>query len=485
MNHRSLAFRLGVWYALLVSATFVVVGAGLYLGLGQYLRANVRDSLKRWSTQMEQFLVEAPATISATELAAGIELRVAPEFNNRFVRIIRTPDEVVYRSGPPVNRGFDPAAIQKRSDEWPASRDIREAITPDHRHLLIRATRLVAPSGQYLIEFGISLDPVIAAQERVLEMLAFLLPALAVLASGSGYLLVNRALSPVDQLSHTAEQISLLDLSTSLPVVATGDALQRLSVSLNRMLERLRNSVQSSRRFLADASHEIRTPLTVIKGELQEIGRSPEMTPAEMRDTVCSVLEEVARLEQLVNGLLTLARIDAGDVRVAWSEVDLTELARTTAEHMRLLADERGIKVDFELTPHLTVRGDQAQIKQIIVNLLHNAIRFTPPSGTVKLRTVTSGGCPVLEIEDSGIGIPETALPYVFDRFYRVDEARSRDEGGSGLGLSIVKSICVAHGAVIEVSSKVSRGSIFRIRFRSGEGGGETGKQPVAGTGPS
>ncbi len=468
MNHRSLAFRLGVWYALLLSVTFALIGAGMFYGLGHYLRSNMRDALQRRSAQIEQALVEAPETVTRDAIGAAMELRIAPEINNRFLRITRAPSTLIYLSGPPADRSFDPAAIPLMPDSWPRAGAIRQTSTPPERTLMIRATPVSAPSGHYLVELGISMGPIDAVQERLLSLLAIMLPVLALFASGGGYLLVNRALRPVDRISRTAEQISMQDLQASLPVMPSGDALQRLSVSLNRMLERLRNSVQSSRRFLADASHEIRTPLTVIKGELQEIGRNAQMNLPEVRERVGSVLEEVGRLEHLVTGLLVLSRLDAGEVRGTRADVDLTEMATTTVEHMRLMAEDRGIKLEFQFLPHVMVRGDQGQIKQILVNLLDNAIRYTPTDGTVVLRTAVHGDIAVLEVSDTGTGIPAAALPHVFDRFYRVDEARSRDEGGAGIGLSIVKSICLAHGAEIEVESSVGRGSCFRVRFPSG-----------------
>jgi signal transduction histidine kinase len=231
------------------------------------------------------------------------------------------------------------------------------------------------------------------------------------------------------------------------------------------MLGRLGDSVQTSRRFLADASHELRTPLTVIKGELQDLTHESKLTKNDIRERVGSVLEEVGRLEHLVSGLLALARLDAGETQLVWLEVDLAELSQSTAEQMRLMAEDRGIEIDHTELRKATILGDRSRLKQVIVNLLDNAIRFTPRGGMVWLRTETNEEGSLLEISDTGIGIPVTAIPHVFDRFYRVDQARSRDEGGAGLGLSIVKSICSAHGAEISLSSDVARGSCFRIWF--------------------
>jgi heavy metal sensor kinase len=465
MNHRSLAFRLGAWYTLLLSATFALVGTGTFYGLEHYLRSNLRNSLNRRSTQVEQILLQAPADASNSAVAREIETRVAPEFNNRFIRVTRAPATMIYLSGPPADRSFDPSMVSEATRAGTGNTEPPVTAIAVDQHLMIRATPVSTPSGTYLVELGASIDPIDAVLNRLLDLLAILLPVLMVCAAGGGYWLVNRALRPVDRLSQTAEQMSLQNLTLRLPVVPSGDALERLSISLNTMLGRLRDSVQTSRRFLADASHELRTPLTVIKGELQELAGESALTKRDLRERVGSVLEEVARLEHLVSGLLVLSRLDAGEPQGDWADVDLAELASSTADQMRLMADDRGIEIEFSALRKVLVRGDRARLKQIVVNLLDNAIRFTKRGGTVWLRTATDDTCSVLEVSDTGIGIPSDSIPHVFDRFYRVDEARSREDGGAGLGLSIVKSICSAHGAEIEVESRVEAGSCFRVTF--------------------
>lgn len=451
MNYRSLAFRLGAWYTLLLGAIFVLVGAATFYGLQQYLRANLRDSVSRRSMQVEQILTHAPGAVSNMAIAQEIEIRVAPEFNNRLVRVTRLPATLIFSSGPPADRSFNPSTLS--------------AVALQTQHLMIRTTPVRAASGNYLVEVGVSTQSIDEGLARLLDLLALLLPVLIVCAAGGGYWLVNRALRPVDRLSQTAEQMSLQNLTLRLPVAPSGDALERLAISLNNMLGRLRDSVQISRRFLADASHELRTPLTVIKGELQELTRASHLTKGDVRERVGSVLEEVGRLEHLVSGLLVLSRLDAGETQSDWLNVDLAELALSTAEHMRLMAEDRGIAIDLSQLRRAVILGDRARLKQIIVNLLDNAIRFTPRGGCVTLRTAADDSGAVLEISDTGIGIPAAAIAQVFDRFFRVDAARSREDGGAGLGLSIVKSICTAHGAEIDVQSLINNGSCFRVRF--------------------
>lgn len=465
MNHRSLAFRLGAWYTLLLSAIFILVGAGTFFGLQHYLRSNLRNSLSRRSAQVEEILIQAPADATSSAIAREIEDRVAPEFNNRFVRVTRVPATVVYRSGAPTDRSFDPSVVGTVALANTNRTAIPATAIINDQHLMIHVTPVSTVSGNYIVDLGASIEPIDAALDRLLDLLALLLPVLIVCAAGGGYWLVSWALRPVDRLSRTAEEMSLQNLTLRLPVVRSGDALERLAISFNTMLGRLRDSVQTSRRFLADASHELRTPLTVIKGELEELTRESHLTESDLRERVGSVLEEVARLEHLVSGLLVLSRLDAGATQSDWVDVDLAELSLSTAEQMRLMAEDRGIEIDLSALQKTVIRGDRARLKQIIVNLLDNAIRFTLRGGTVSLRTAVDDTGSILEVADTGIGIPPSSIPHVFDRFFRVDEGRSREEGGAGLGLSIVKSICSAHGAEIDVQSRPEAGSCFRVRF--------------------
>lgn len=238
MNHRSLAFRLAVWYALLLSATFALVGTAMCYGLEQYLRTGLRDSLRRRSVQVQQILAQAPAGVADGAIAEAIETRVAPEFINRFVRVTRAPQVVVYRAAAPADQSFDPAEIPPQTEPWPATALVRPMATADGR-MLISMTPVDAASGKYLIELGSALEPIEALQHRLQSLLALMLPVLVACAAGGGYLLVQRALQPVERMARTAEQISVQDLEARLPVAATGDALQRLSTSLNHMLNRL------------------------------------------------------------------------------------------------------------------------------------------------------------------------------------------------------------------------------------------------------
>jgi signal transduction histidine kinase len=215
----------------------------------------------------------------------------------------------------------------------------------------------------------------------------------------------------------------------------------------------------------------MRTPLTALRGELENAVDQARLLP-ELQDKVGSALEEVDRLAKIVQTLFAISRLDAGEAQEEWRRFDLARLAADTAGQMSLLAEDKGISVKCSVGEEAGVEGDRARIKQVVVNLLDNAIKYTPQGGAIRLNVHARGGKAVMEVVDTGIGIPAVALPHVFERFFRVDKGRSRDIGGAGLGLAIVKSICTAHGGQVEVQSTEGRGSRFIVELPLAETAG-------------
>jgi len=275
---------------------------------------------------------------------------------------------------------------------------------------------------------------------------------------------MRRSLQPVDEITKRAEGITSTNLSERLPLIRSGDELERLSMSLNRMIERLDNAFEHINRFSADASHELRTPLTILQLELEGLAQNHRRDPA-LGDQIGSALEETHRMSRIVESLLTISRLDAGEVKMDKSHLDLGELTASTASEMKLLAEEKSIGLRIHAESGIQVVGDRIRLQQVIVNLIDNSIKYTPVGGMIEVRVSREGISAVLEVSDNGLGIPAHALPHVFERFYRADKARSRASGGAGLGLSIVKAICAAHNGDIKVSSQEGRGSSFRVEL--------------------
>jgi len=462
MNTRSLSFRLVAWYAGVLTTVFVLLGVLTFLILQHYLEANLLDIQARRARQIADTLVAHTSRADEGLMRAQVESLYSPEANDRFIRITRSDGEVVYASGPPRNERFNPGAVPADRG-GPRGLDSRKERVAGGS-LLIAALPAVGADGTgYRVEVGASGAAAEAMLTQVLIMLAVGLPVAVGVAVAGGFLLVRRALDPVERITAKAEAITQHNLSERLPVVRSGDELERLSVSLNHMISRLEDAIRGSKQFVADASHELRTPLTVMRGELEGMAQDAHLG-RDTREALGSVLEEVDRLAEIVEGLFALSRLDAGESPGEWVRFDLAELAATTADQMSLLAEDKDVSVDCDSASGVTVEGDRARLKQVVVNLLDNAIKYTPRGGRVSLSVRREGTYAVLDVTDTGVGIPSDALTQVFKRFYRVDGSRSREGGGAGLGLSIVKSICLAHGAEVEVTSAPGAGSTFRIR---------------------
>jgi heavy metal sensor kinase len=460
---RSIRFRLIAWYAGVLTGVFVLLGALMYFDLEFFLESNLRDTQARRARQIADTLLAHVHETGEGHVATEIRDLYEPEVNDRFIRLTRSDGSTVYMSGIPNDQSFDPTHLPALvvSSRKESSQKLR---LPGNATLLIAALSYQAPEGgRYLVEVGAPLDPVATMLDHLFLQLALGLPMAVLVAIGGGYLLVGRALAPVDQIAQKAEQITQHNLSERLPVARTADELERLSLSLNHMIGRLENAFLNSKRFVADASHELRTPLTVVRAELESLASTRSLA-AEFRETIGSVLEEVERLARIVEQLFALSRLDAGESQAEWVRFDLADLTATTAEQMSLLAEDKGISVSCDAAQPVLVDGDRSRLKQVVVNLLDNAIKYTPEKGRIQLRVAAVNGHALLEVSDSGIGIPADALPHVFERFFRVDKARTRDPEGAGLGLSIVKSICTAHGATVEVESN-GVGSRFRVKL--------------------
>src|SRR5258708_1014494 len=288
------------------------------------------------------------------------------------------------------------------------------------------------------------------------------LPLGAVVAGGAGYRLARRALARVDRLATRANAITAERLSERLPVETPDDELGRLAHAFNATLARLEQSFEQMRRFTADASHELRTPLTAMRS-VGEVGLQVPRSPEGYREIIGSMLEEADRLSQLVESLLAVSRADAGHTKLSRQRIDFGSLVEETATHLQVLAEERGQRLTTDLQRPVWILADPVVLRRTVVNLLDNAIKYAPSGTEIHATLSAANDHAALTITDQGPGIPAADLPHIFDRFYRVDPARSREIAGVGLGLSIARWVVEVHGGQIAVESELGRGSTFRI----------------------
>lgn len=461
MNFHSLRVRMAAWYAGVLAICFIIFGISVYLGLARYLDANLRGSLRSDAESIgEKFL--AKVSEKGESFVIGEINEMAPEISGRFIRITRQNGTILYQSPVPLNQKFIPSQIPVIHG-WGTREFSLEQSQAGSPSVLIEAVPFITPEGNsFLIEVGASSRDIRGVLHGLALTLVLGMPLIITAAVLGGILVMKHALRPLDAITRTAEKITSRNFSERLPAIKTGDEVERLTTSVNRMMSRLEDSFQHISRFSADVSHELRTPLTILVGELESLTEYGQL-PAPALEIVGSALEEIARLTKIVNQLLEISRLEAGQATKELNVVNLGELAISTAEQMRLLADEKSIHLEYLVSSDVAVEGNAALIKQIVVNLLDNAIKYTPEEGWVELLVETRGDKATLEVRDNGIGIPGDALPHICERFYRADKARSRHSGGAGLGLSIVKSICAALGGELSISSSEGEGTRVRV----------------------
>ncbi len=317
MITRSIRLRMALWYAALLAGALALFGAATYLGLERYLQKSLEESLIKQARSIGDVLLVNINQSGEDYVDNEITEHYSPEINGRFIRVTRANGKQIYVSGPPKDGTFDPALVA--APRLPMTREFtREVEMSDDGHeLLLHGLPYRASDGaQFLIEVAAPYNQIESVLRGLLLTFALGLPLIVALAIGGGYLLMRGALRPVDEIRQKAAQITSRNLSERLPVVHTGDELERLATDLNRMIARLEDSFLQINRFSADASHELRTPLTVLQGELEAIAQKGQDLPEDVRDTIGSALEETQRLAKIVESLLAISRLEAGQARV-------------------------------------------------------------------------------------------------------------------------------------------------------------------------
>jgi heavy metal sensor kinase len=341
----------------------------------------------------------------------------------------------------------------------------RSATMSDGTPIILISRTYVLNGQPMLIRVAYSQDLIWNQLKQTLLILLVTSPLILAGMAYAVYTTVSRALDPVQEMTRRAELINSKRLDERLPVENAEDELGHLAAVFNSMLSRIEQSFEELKRFTADASHELRTPLASIRS-IGEVGLRESASPEEYRDTIGSMLEETNRLTRIVESLLTLSQADAGQIRMQVSVFPLMALVREAASLLEVLIDQKRISFRVDGDSNVGVRADRLYIRQAVVNILHNAVKFTPDGGSIRARVECVGDSQVeLAIEDSGPGISPDQSAKVFERFYRVDEARSGENRGAGLGLSIAQWAIRANTGEIGLRSSPGSGATFWIRL--------------------
>jgi len=473
----SIRVRLTFWYAMTLAVILAVSALFSYHYFSHNLREQVDRQVREIARTLDQHHSEIIAASDGEQSCDGMEGLTHSNNWGAYLLLRNASLQEICSSDNLIDRELPFGPVARQQVRW-LNEHIETVELANGELLRLLSAPLVEDSRLLgVIQVAQELGPL---QETIEELrLIYLVVgpfAIFWLCLGC-WLLAERTIAPIIEVTEAAQGITADNLSRRLPMGNYQDELSQMVGCLNQMLDRLDKSFRRVRQFSGDASHELRTPLTILRGETEVTLRWAK-TPEEFRDMLTSNMEEIDRMERIIESLLTLAKSEVGELTLEMKELSLSDLVQDLYLQSRLLCETKQIEVELllEVEAEVRIRGDELRLRQMFLNLISNAIKYTPEGGRLEIGLKMVEASAVIVINDSGIGIPEEHLAHIFDRFYRVDKARNRMDGGTGLGLAIVKWIADAHGGSIQVSSTVQKGSSFSIRLPLA--GPEEGKHP-------
>ncbi|HVM75669.1 MAG TPA: ATP-binding protein [Candidatus Saccharimonadales bacterium] len=455
--HLTIRTRLTLWYFGVLAASFLAFFWICDLGFRRSIETTVNEA-SRNNLEAVRRVIDKSRPAGTRKLQKELTELSELWANGAIFEVSDIHGNVLFAS-PPFS------APQSRLPQPPQARV--SYLTTNLARLQYRIAQEAILSGEeeFLVNAAVPTEPFDQALDHFRLIEKEFLPLLVLLACLLGYWLAGRALAPVDRIIQSAEDVGVQNLSRRLQVPAARDELRRLTETLNAMLDRIEIAVKRITQFTADASHDLRTPISVIRTDAEIALRRPR-TAAEYRESLGRILEVSEGTTGLIESLLTLARADGGNSNLRLAKIDLTPTLEKVALQTSVLAGSKGISFTTALSNEpLWVKADAPAIEKLFLIFLDNAVKYTPPSGFVRLRSHESNGEAVIEIEDTGIGIAPEDQARIFDRFFRVNHARSTSTPGAGLGLSIASWIAAKHNSAIEVDSALGSGSVFRVRL--------------------
>jgi heavy metal sensor kinase len=460
MKRLSIGLRLTLWYLGIFALAELIFGVGMWFILRENLHDIADGALASQVEDVRRFLQSQGSDHTLAELRRVVTEEYSAETGGDYLQILDADGNWIYRSPLLTDRQFP--AVSPNLLHKPVHQDKR----PGKQPFRFVSQRIEIGGRVLTVQAGISTHEEVETLERFQSYLLMFAPLLLLAAGGVGYWLSRRALSPVDTVTRAARTITGHTLSSRLEPLHTGDELQRLSDTLNEMLARIEIAFTRVTEFTADASHELRTPISLIRTEA-ELALRRSRGEEEYREALRHILLEAERTTTLIEELLSLARADSGRQALNIQPIDLRGALQEVASGWRAVANVRGLQFSERiLDAELRVLGDADALRRVINILLDNAFKYTPaPGGVVTLSAEEKDGSAVISVHDNGMGIAEEDQGRIFERFYRVDKARSREQGGAGLGLSIAQWIVQQHQGQIRVESTLGAGSIFRVEL--------------------
>ncbi len=500
----TIKLRFTLWYLTILAMVLICLGSGIYLWLAARLYRNLDRTLKARAEQIAQFRhIMAIVNDGAFEEEPGERISFFFYANGRLAdisqkgkavhidpawiaQIIAGESDFVTKNsaetGPLRIYGmpFAPPVDRPAIGRYPEAKPPPPRLPPGQeghrrppRHPMPgNRLGLARPRPPRPLPMPVEKSALIVARPSreiaqvmrwLLQILLMALPLTLVLAGGGGIFLLGRALKPVDLITRTAREIEEKDLSRRI-TVQTQDELGRLATTLNRMIARLETAFQRQKQLTGDASHELRAPLAVIQAEAT-LALERERDPWAYRKSLAKIAQQADHMAGVIKQLLMLARADSGQMRVVREPIDLAEFLQSFCEDADILCRHKHQALQLTRNASPRIAADAKLLRNLILNLLTNAIRYTDAGGRISISLAQEGAMAVIQVADTGIGIPADSLPHIFERFYRVDKARARRSGGSGLGLAICRQIVLAHHGAISVQSQISKGTTVTIQL--------------------
>ncbi len=479
---KSIRLKLTVWYSIVLLVALATFGVTAYLYTGATLSRNLDISLRSEAEWLEEIMegklvpyrerLRGPQLSMLQQSAQDADSTQDEEdetgadyaiWNKIYEHtLVNSKKQFVYifdRHGRTFFRSFNLGR-----DTLPSVPNLKPyQVTVSTAKIGNEKIRLAALNTKfYRIRVAYPEAQITEVLQNLFSIFLFLIPIVLMISIVGGFFLAKQSLKPVDVITQTARKITATNLRERISVVNPKDEIGRLSETLNDMIRRLETSFEQVKQFSMDASHELRTPLTIMRGEIElTLKRNPPA--AAYKKTLASVLEEVIRMTSIIEGLILLAKADSGSAKLDLKATRIDLLVGEIEEDAEVLAERKNIEVGLTRLDNATVNGDALRLRQLMLNLVDNAIKYTPEGGKVTLSLARTNGSAYFAVEDTGIGIPEKDLSRIFDRFYRVDKSRSRQTDGLGLGLSISKWIAEAHGGSLLVESVVGKGTKFTV----------------------
>jgi heavy metal sensor kinase len=522
----SLKTRLTVWYSTIVVLSLSLFGVYMYLSVSNELHQNLDASIVNVAESLDNIIKEntlealrpkavkrekpskegmdkfaifledekrrfvgplRPGTEPKSDEKAksavwsAIYEHILLEPKNYFIQISDTNNQIVWRSENLKSDSLpiflthtlemqvtSDSVLVKGSNSYtipPSIITLHEDVDSVFSYLNLNSQKLrlfIKRTNNAVISIGYASNVIDSQLRQLFMALLAAFPLILLVSVAGGIFLAKISLRPVDEITKTANEITAKHMNKRLPEHQINDEIGRLTKTLNEMIERLENSFIQTRQFSSDASHELKTPLTILKGEL-EIALHSRKKTEEYEAVIVSALEEVDRLSNVVETLLELSRADTGHVRLSMEEGNLTKIILDIVEDAVILAESKGLQVESNIEENVLLEFDSGRIHQAVLNIVDNAIKYTPEGGKISIGLTKGKIFTEIVVDDTGIGMDEAELSHIFDRFYRVDKARSGNVQGFGLGLSIVHWIIDAHRGKIHVKSEINRGTTFTI----------------------